>query len=75
MSEPLPDPPPIHPPPTSWRVCALCGAIIGAPEVHREWHQRVVNRARAAEDVLAAARSRLSAIESRLTALEQGSTP
>lgn len=52
--EPLPDLPPLADVPSAWVPCPLCGALTPLPDLHRDWHQRIVDRARAAEDKHAA---------------------
>lgn len=73
--EPLPDLPPPTGLPSAWEPCPLCGALTPAPATHRAWHQQIVSRVRAAEDILAAARAQLKDARDRITALEQRSTP
>lgn len=74
MSEPLPDLPPLVDVPSAWRVCPLCGAAVPAPEVHRAWHQGLVNRVRAAEDLFAAARVRVKELSDGLSAAQSAVT-
>ena len=70
MSEPLPDLPDLRDLPTAWTVCPLCGVVVPAPDIHREWHQALVDRVRRAEDLLATARNVITDLNRRVQTLE-----
>ena len=69
MSEPLPEAPP-PPTVTSWAVCPWCGSVVVDMGLHRDWHQKTVNRARAVENATGALRDRVNPLPDRLAAVE-----
>ena len=66
MSEALPEPAPAADVPSAWVVCPWCGALAPDLAVHRDYHQKLVTRARRGEDVVVALLARVEALETAL---------